>query len=649
MAEVASAYVTLIPSAKGFARKAEGEITPGMSAAGASAGSKASSGFASKFGAGIKKAAKLAAVGLAAGVAVAGKALWDAGQAAGDLEETLSKTNAIFGGAAAKNLEKWSKGAAKELGMSQQTALDAAGTFGVFGKAAGKSGGELAKFSKDNAKLAADLASFHNTSPEEAIEAIGAAFRGEAEPMRKYGVLLDDASMRQQALKMGLIKTTKDALTPQQKTLAAQALIMKQTGDAQGDFARTSGGLANQQRILKAQFENVQASIGRKVLPVLLQVATWANDKLIPALSDVWQWLASKLGPVFSTVAAEVKGFVSGFKEGAGAGGKFADALRSGGDVVKKFGAFLVDNKDALIAVGAGLLAAKVSLVAYNAYVKISTALTKAWTIAQKLLNGTMRANPVGIVITAIALLVAGLVLAYKKSETFRKIVDGAFKAVGKAGKWLWDNALKPAFKAMGDGFKAVGKAGVWLWNNALQPAFRFIVKGVAAILDMWAKMLRALSKVPGFGWAGKAADAMAGAAKRAREFADGINKIPTGKNVKITVDVPDLQAVSERLDWVARPRQARITITQSYANAGRETRGGLQARAHGGPVTAGTPYLVGERGPEIVVPRHSGTVIPNHEIGTAAGGQTFNIHEASDARATAYEVARMQRFAGVG
>ena len=103
-------------------------------------------------------------------------------------------------------------------------------------------------------------------TPKETLEALRSGLSGEAEPMRAYGVLLDDASMRTQALKMGLISTTKEALTPQQKVLAAQAQIFKQTSDAQGDFTRTSGGLANQQRILQASFGDLSAQIGRDVV-----------------------------------------------------------------------------------------------------------------------------------------------------------------------------------------------------------------------------------------------------------------------------------------------------------------------------------------------------------------------------------------------
>lgn len=261
-------------------------------------------GKTSTLGSKLKTVAKVAGAALVGGVVLGGKALFDMGQKAGDLNETISKTQQIFGGSAASTLEKWAKGADVALGMSQQTALDAASTFGVFGKSAGKTGMDLARFSKQNTQLAADLASFHNTTPEEAIEALGAAFRGEAEPMRRFGVLLDDASMRQQALKMGLIETTTQALTPQQKVLSAQALIMKQTSDAQGDFTRTSGGLANQQRILKAQFENVQIAIGQKVLPFMLKVATFTNATLIPALGRLGSWLQANVLPALQRVGS---------------------------------------------------------------------------------------------------------------------------------------------------------------------------------------------------------------------------------------------------------------------------------------------------------------------------------------------------------
>ena len=203
---------------------------------------------------------------------------------ASDLAETQSKVQQIFG-ASADQINAFASTADQALGQSKQQALDAAATFAIFGKSAGLQGPQLAGFSTQLTGLATDLASFHNTTPQEAIEAIGAALRGESEPIQKYGVLLNDATLRNEALKMGLIKTTSQALTPQQKVLAAQAVILAQTKDAQGDFARTSGGLANQQRIMAAEVENAKAKIGAGLLPVILQLA----HVLVPIITFISQ------------------------------------------------------------------------------------------------------------------------------------------------------------------------------------------------------------------------------------------------------------------------------------------------------------------------------------------------------------------------
>jgi hypothetical protein len=185
-------------------------------------------------------------------------------QAASDFQEATSKVNVVFG-RASKTIKDFANNAARDLGQSKQSVLDAAGAFGTFGKAAGLAGDDLATFTTDFVTLSTDLASFNNTSPEEAVLAIGAALRGESEPLRRYGVLLNDAVLRQEAMTLG-IYNGKGALTAQQKVLAAQSAIYKQTGDAQGDFMRTSDGLANSQRTLKATFEDIQVAIGNAFL-----------------------------------------------------------------------------------------------------------------------------------------------------------------------------------------------------------------------------------------------------------------------------------------------------------------------------------------------------------------------------------------------
>lgn len=233
--------------------------------------------FKKSFG-GIQTVA-LAAAGAIAG---AGALAFSAIQDAADLGETLSKVGVLFGDNAAE-IEKFAGSAARSLGLTKQAALDGAATFATFGRSAGLTGKDLSGFSTEFVTLAGDLASFNNTTPEQAIAAIGSALRGEAEPLRKFGVLLDDATLRQKALELGIVSTTKDALTPQQKVLAAQAAIFEQTGAAQGDFERTSDSLANKQKILRAEFENVKTEIGAALVPAFTVLIDIVSEKILPA------------------------------------------------------------------------------------------------------------------------------------------------------------------------------------------------------------------------------------------------------------------------------------------------------------------------------------------------------------------------------
>lgn len=236
----------------------------------------------------------LAANGITAGVTALKNFASGSVDAFASLEDAQGAAGVTFGKATSA-IDGFATAAAKNYGISQRAATEAAITFGTLGKSAGMSGEDLAGFSTKFAGLAGDLASFRGTSPEQAIEAIGAALRGESEPIRAYGVLLDDASLRQEALSQGLIKTTKEALTPQQKVLATQALILKQTTDAQGDFQRTADSTANTQKTLTAEMENQQAVLGAKLAPAVTAMRQAMID-LIGALAGAGTAFAAVTG-----------------------------------------------------------------------------------------------------------------------------------------------------------------------------------------------------------------------------------------------------------------------------------------------------------------------------------------------------------------
>lgn len=285
MTSIAQAYVEILPSTRGMGSALQGQMS-GPGGIGAVASSSFNQGIVGGIG---RLAVPLAA---AFGALNIGQWVGDAIGSASDLAETASAVETVFGDANAE-VAAFAEGSARALGMTQQEALEGARTFGIFGQAAGLTGGDLATFSTDLVGLATDFASFNNVEPEVAIQAIGAGLRGEAEPLRQFGILLDDAALRARALEMGIYDGN-GALTQQQRVLAAQGEIFEQAGVQAGDFERTQGGLANQQRILTAQWEDFTAQAGTAFLPIMTDLVTMLNDSFMPALEDMLEVFQSE-------------------------------------------------------------------------------------------------------------------------------------------------------------------------------------------------------------------------------------------------------------------------------------------------------------------------------------------------------------------
>ena len=98
----------------------------------------------------------------------------------------------------------------------------------------------------------------------------------------------------------------------------------------------------------------------------------------------------------------------------------------------------LASMSKATITSGIATVRSTAATVASRAAQLASSAATTVWTGAQWLLNAALTANPIGIVIVAIVALVAAVVIAYKRSETFRRIVDAAFRGVLAAARAVW-------------------------------------------------------------------------------------------------------------------------------------------------------------------------------------------------------------------
>jgi murein DD-endopeptidase MepM/ murein hydrolase activator NlpD len=222
----------------------------------------------------LGKAAGLTGKALTAGLAVAGPAvaagLAVAVKAASNLEEQLNKNKVVFG-EASREVIAFSETTASALGISQRATLEATGTFGNMLVPMGFAREEAAQMSVRMVQLAADLASFNNASPEKTLEALRSGLAGETEPLRQFGVNLNDARLKQEALSQGLWDG-KGALDANAKAAATYALILKDTKDAQGDAAATADTLAGQERRLKAQLEDLTAQLGQALLPTVTAV-----------------------------------------------------------------------------------------------------------------------------------------------------------------------------------------------------------------------------------------------------------------------------------------------------------------------------------------------------------------------------------------
>jgi hypothetical protein len=377
-----------------------------------------------KFGGQLEQLSRKATL-VFAGVAAAG---FKVVQSASDLNESISKSNVIFG-SSAQAIQAWAATADQALGLSKTAALEAAGNFAILGQSAGLTGAELATFSTDLTGLAADLASFNNTSVDEAITALAAGLRGESEPLRKFGVLLSANAVEAKAMEMGLAATTKE-LTDQDKVLARNALILEQTTIQQGDFARTADGAANQQRILAAEIENSRAAIGQGLLPaykdllaVLVNVADWAGKN---------STTVRNLGVAVGVLSAAVIGLNIAFKVATISVQAFtivAAALRLG---------YLTLAAATGSATAAQVLAeltykgSRTAVILYNVAMAAQSAITLLLTGQIKLLTLALLSNPFTAVAVAAAALVTVLFKLYNNAKAVREeseLLAGALTA----------------------------------------------------------------------------------------------------------------------------------------------------------------------------------------------------------------------------
>jgi hypothetical protein len=232
-------------------------------------------------------------IGLAAGAAI---------KMASDMEESTNKVRVAFGDSS-KEVEAFAKTSLRSFGIAESSALDMTALFGDMATGMGVSRSEASVLSTSLVGLAGDLASFKNINIEEVTTALSGVFTGETESLKRLGIVMTEVNLEQFALQQGIQKSIKD-MTQQEKILLRLQYIFSVTGNAQGDFARTSEAAANQMRIFTESIKELGADLGSVMLPSFTKAITKLNELLdeFRGLDDQTKKTIVQLGLVVAAV-----------------------------------------------------------------------------------------------------------------------------------------------------------------------------------------------------------------------------------------------------------------------------------------------------------------------------------------------------------
>ena len=243
-------------------------------------------------------------------------------QLGSDLAEVQNVVDVTFS-TMSSSVNQWAKDAMTSFGLSEKVAKEYVGQLGAMSKAFGNTEGVAYDQATSLAGLVGDVASFYNLTTDEAFTKLKAVYTGETEALKSLGVVMTQAALDEYALAKGFGKTT-NAMTEQEKVALRLSFVQDRLSDASGDFERTSGGWANQVRMLSLRFDALKASIGQGLINVLLPVVRLLNQIVarLQVAADAFRDFSNTLfGNSASTSAAAAM---------AGAGTTLADGLESG-------------------------------------------------------------------------------------------------------------------------------------------------------------------------------------------------------------------------------------------------------------------------------------------------------------------------------
>ena len=224
-----------------------------------------------------------------------------------NMEETKSKVAAVFGEEGQKQIEEWSQNAAHDFHTTQQSAMEAAASFGNIMTNMGMATDEAMKYSEQLVLVAAAQADFNNLETTEVLEKITSALAGNYKGLQSLGIVLKEADIEERAL-LETGKQEADQLTDQEKKQAALNIIIEKSTTAIEKYSENTGSLVSMQAELKAKLQDVKTQIGERLYPVA--------EKLFQKIIDFtnteqFSTLLETLYDAFEDVANAVLNFVN--------------------------------------------------------------------------------------------------------------------------------------------------------------------------------------------------------------------------------------------------------------------------------------------------------------------------------------------------
>lgn len=499
---------------------------------------KTTSGFADK-AKGLGRAV-VTALGTAA-VIQFGK---DIVTAASDSEQALGAARSVFKEFSGE-IESYGKNAAENLGISNAEFLQLSSLMGSLLKNAGVPLQQTTKMTEDLTARASDLAAMYGGNVADAVGAVNSALKGEYDPLESFGVSLKASTVSARAMAEGYVDAS-GKVTQAGMAIAAQELIMEQSADAAGTFAREGDTLAGQTQRMQAQFKDLQATLGTALLPVMVQLL----------------------------------------------------------EVIRPIIEFISQNTSWLIPLTAAILGVVVAV--------------KAWSVAQLILNSALFANPVGLIILAIAALGAAIVVLVKNWDTVKDVVKVVTDAIVDAWNWVVDKVTLVATTLF----------DIYTWPY--RKLWEFVQQVIGWIVDAWYGFGQNLGRVLGgiydvmtypfraaWGYISSVASWMRDAFYGIPGF---INSAFGGLYDIITYP---FRRAMDSIKWLWNTTVGGFGFTiPSWVPlvGGREFK--IPKMATGGIVTRPTIALIGEAGPEAVIPL-------NQYGGTTNGGQSvvYNVN----------------------